>query len=186
MKKFLIAKLVSLMLIGTAWAGTVHDFAKAIARTEGFYLKGTIPNRLHNPGDIRTTLAHAYPGQTRVYKGYAVFRNDAAGWAALENQIQRVIDGTSTKYTADMTMLQIAKVYAENYRYWGKTVCKILRVDPRLTFQEYFGLAPRVRMTWNSNADILRNILATPAGSVGLAATPTLSVQMDGGADAEI
>lgn len=126
----------------------VATFAQAIARTEGYCIAKTVPNRLHNPGDIMTSLRHAYPGQTGIYKHYAIFKSDRWGWAALENQIQRVIDGTSTKYTSDMTMMEIAKVYAENWRYWGRTVCTILRIDPRLTFDEYFGLAPRVRMTY--------------------------------------
>lgn len=126
----------------------VHTFARAIARTEGFYIKGTIPNRLHNPGDIMTRLKRAYPGQVGTYHGYAVFKNDAYGWAALEAQIQRVIDGTSTKYTQDMTMVQVAKVYAANWRYWGRTVCKILKISPSLTFQEYFNLPPRVHFAY--------------------------------------
>ena len=143
-----IAVLILLCVGARAQDPRVHEFARAIGRTEGFYLKGSIPNRLHNPGDLMTDARHQYPGQTGVYHHYAVFKNDASGWAALENQIQKVIDGTSTKYTQDMSMVQIARVYAENWRYWSRTVCKILRVDPRMTFQEYFGLAPRVKVTY--------------------------------------
>jgi hypothetical protein len=152
--KFLVVLIgIWLLAVGLGHCETqqeqVHTFARAIARTEGFFVRGTIPNRLHNPGDIMTSLPHAYPGQVGIYKHYAVFKSDAWGWAALERQIQRVIDGSSTKYSQDMTMVQIAKVYAENWSYWGKTVCKILKISPQLTFQEYFGLAPRVRFTYD-------------------------------------
>jgi hypothetical protein len=149
MKRLLILKLVSLLLVGTAHAqmGKVATFATAIARTEGFFVKGTIPNRYHNPGDIRATKRNIYPGQVGLSKrGYVIFKSDAWGWAALEKQIQKVIDGSSTRYTQEMTMLEIARVYAANPQ-WPKTLCKILRISPRLTFEEYFGLAPRVKFT---------------------------------------
>jgi hypothetical protein len=149
MRKFLLLKLVSLMLIGTCHGLTKIDaLAHAIARTEGFYIKGTIPNRLHNPGDITSSLPHAYEGQTRTYRGYAVFKSDTYGWAALKGQIAKVIDGSSTKYTSDMTFAQIAKVYAQDPR-WGRTVCKILQISPSLTFAEYFDMPPRVWITEN-------------------------------------
>jgi hypothetical protein len=178
---------VSIVMVWTAesYGQSVDDVAHAIAKTEGFRVAGTLPSRLHNPGDIRSRLPHAYAGQVGLYHGYVVFKNDKFGWAALHAQIQRVIDGTSRQYDQSMTFGQIARVYAADPK-WGKTVCKILKISPATTFQEYFEIAPRVRMTWNSNADILRNILATPAGSVALADTVTLSVQTGGGADAEI
>lgn len=162
MKRLLMLKLVALLLVGTAHAqmDKVAKFATAIARTEGFFVKGTIPNRYHNPGDIRAEKLHVYPGQVGLSKrGYVIFKNDAWGWAALERQIQKVIDGTSTKYTQDMTMLQIAKVYAASPQ-WPKTLCKILRISPRLTFQEYFDLAPRVNVT-ELRYDILRTLAGT-------------------------
>lgn len=148
MRKFLMAKLVSILLIGTAWAnvGQVSTLAQAIARTEGFYVKGTLPNRLHNPGDIRSTRRDAYPGQVGLNKNhYVVFRSDRWGWAALEAQIQKVVDGTSSIYTQEMTFAQIAKRYASSPQ-WPKTLCKIIGVTPATTFQEYFGIAPRVRL----------------------------------------
>jgi hypothetical protein len=167
MKKFLIAKLVSLMLLGTAsaqWSPKVVHFGQAIARTEGFYRIGTLPNRLHNPGDIRTTRI-AYDGQTGVYHGYAVFRNDRAGFQALYQLLQRVIDGNSEHYNQAMTMLQFAKRYAESPQ-WPKTLCKILKIAPTETFEGYFELAPRIRLTGADNAAILRTLARAPLPDV--------------------
>jgi hypothetical protein len=147
MKKFLISKLVSLLLIGSAAGMSVEQLAKvekmatAIARTEGFYKKGTIPNRLHNPGDIMSSLTHAYPGQVGLFHHYVVFKSDRAGWTVLENQIISIINAESTRYTQAMTFAQIAKVYAASPN-WVKTFCTILQISPSLTFQEYFELAP--------------------------------------------
>ena len=162
MKKLILLKLVSLLLVGTAHAqmDKVAKFATAIARTEGFYVKGSLPNRLANPGDIRSKKRHAYPGQIGLYHGYVVFKNAAWGWAALERQIWLIVNGDSKKYTQDMTMLQIAKVYAASPQ-WPKTLCKILRISPTLTFEEYFELAPRVSFT-EVRYDILRTPTRTP------------------------
>lgn len=148
MKKFILMKLVSLLLVGTAHAQVdkLQDFAHAIARTEGFYAKGSLPNRLHNPGDIRSRLRHAYPGQVGLYHGYVIFKNDQSGWFALYTQIQKVIHGTSRFYTQGMTMAQIAKVYATSPQ-WPRTLCKILKITPATTFEEYFMLPPRMLIT---------------------------------------
>ncbi len=114
----------------------ISRLAHAIARTEGFYVHGTLPNRLHNPGDIRSRLKHAYEGQIGLYHGYVVFRDDQFGWAALYQQIRKVLDDDSAFYNREMTFAQIAKVYATSPN-WPKTLCKILKIDPRLTFDEY-------------------------------------------------
>src|SRR5260370_1046764 len=154
MKKFLILKIAFVLLVGTCHAqlGKVSQLATAIARSEGFYVKGSVPNRYHNPGDITTSKSHVYPGQVGVSKrGYAIFKNDAWGWAALEKQIQRVIDGTSTKYTQEMTFARIARIYAQDPR-WGKRVCRILKIDTQMTFAEYFNLPPRVKYVENQHA----------------------------------
>ena len=148
LKRFVIAKLLGLLLVGTCWAQQsdidkkVARLARAIARTEGFYVKKSLPNRLHNPGDIRSRLAHAYEGQTGLYHGYVVFRSDQFGWQALYQQIHRVLDDDSAYYNREMTFAQIAKVYAASPQ-WPKTLCKILQISPQLTFDEYFGIAPR-------------------------------------------
>lgn len=153
LKRFLIVKLLGLLLVGTCWAQQteldkkVARLAHAIAATEGFYHKGTIPNRYHNPGDIRSRLRHAYEGQVGLNRsGYVIFKSDQFGWQALYDQIHRVLDDDSAYYNREMTFAQIAKVYASSPN-WPKTLCKILQIDQRLTFDEYFGLAPRVLMT---------------------------------------
>lgn len=151
-----------------------QQFVTAVARTEGFFVKGTLPARLHNPGDIRSSRPHAYTGQVGLYHGYAVFRNDRAGWAALTSQIQRVIDGTSTQYNQAMTFAQIAKIYATSPQ-WPKTLCKILKISPQLTLEEYFGLAPRVRTV---NYDIPLWTFDSRAPMPILSTVPTLSSQV--------
>jgi hypothetical protein len=127
-KPFVLAKVTSLMMIGTLYgqAPKVVEFAHAIAQAEGFYVKGSIPNRCFNPGDLK---GRAFPGEIGLCKGgHARFRNNAAGWAALYHQVEKM-GGSSTQYTAGMTFGQVAKRYAENYRPWLKIVTKRLQIS---------------------------------------------------------
>jgi len=128
---FLILSLTSLGSTQTVYAATVPvgtvKLAEAIARAEGFYVKGSIPNRLCNPGDIRSHSSHAYPGQIGLRHGYVVFKNNRAGWAALEHQITKMVEGRSRLYDVNMTLAQFGKKYAESPM-WVKNVSSILAV----------------------------------------------------------
>jgi len=130
----------------------VEAFAHAIARTEGYYVKGTIPNRLSNPGDL-TVMIHGekYPGQVGTYKRggliYVKFRNSAAGYAALYHQIDKMLIGESKFYKQEMTLLQVGKLYAVNSRLWAKNLSRNLGVSPNTTLEEYFELPPRVKFS---------------------------------------
>ena len=57
---------------------------QAIGKQEGFGPAGTRATRNHNPGNIRWgTFARLHGATANDGAGYAVFRDDAAGWAAL-------------------------------------------------------------------------------------------------------
>lgn len=59
------------------------SLAQAIARFEGFFTAGSVAQRNHNPGNLR-----AGPGAIGTdSRGYAIFPDDATGWAALEHQV---------------------------------------------------------------------------------------------------
>jgi 5'(3')-deoxyribonucleotidase len=128
----------------------VKVFAHAIARTEGFYVKNTIPNRTHNPGDL-TELAHGavYPGQVGVLRknhmAYVRFRDNAAGYAALYHQIEKMLNGKSKFYTQTMTLQQVGKLYAGNSRLWAKNLSYCLGVSSSTTLEDYFELPPQVK-----------------------------------------
>lgn len=74
---FLIAAIVhgeELVIVNPA---LVHH----IAVMEGFYVKGSLPQRLHNPGAlVYTGQVHAWPSRVR---GFAYFFTDADGFEAL-------------------------------------------------------------------------------------------------------
>jgi len=144
MRKFLT--LLLLFVASLCQAQTkdrVQDLAKAIAKAEGFGRKGTLPSRLHNPGDLLSRSFHAYPGQIGLYHHYVVFRNDTAGWAALRHQIEKVISGESKYYTVNLTFKQFSKKYATS-PVWVKNVTKILSISINTPLWEFLDVAPVV------------------------------------------
>jgi hypothetical protein len=126
-------------------------FAHAVAKAEGFGVRGAIPTRYHNPGDLKTSKSFTWAGQVRIGKGgHVVFKNDAAGWAALKLQIRKAVSGQSRAYSANMTVQQVARKYAGNWRVWAKNVAHNLGVEPTTTLAAYLQeqdvLPPDIRV----------------------------------------
>lgn len=143
--------IISLMLLLTTACfaqDKVHTFARAIAKAEGFERKGTLPNRYRNPGDLKAVTGYKYPGQIGVSKrGYVVFRTNAAGWSALEHQIEKIINGES-RYTVNMTLKEISKKYSGGSRVWAKNVARNLGVTPDVYLWEILDVAPVLEGQW--------------------------------------
>ena len=59
--------------------------AQLIARQEGFYVTGSIPNRNMNPGDLRHAPGEDHPELAPNSVGS--FESVDLGWAALERQL---------------------------------------------------------------------------------------------------
>ncbi len=179
MTKTLFALLISLCLSVVA-SGQVLSmdeqkldaFAHAIARAEGFGTKNTIPTRCHNPGDIRSSRnGHHYAGQVGLNKrGYVIFKNDAAGFAALKDQLQLIVSGQSKHYNADMSIAYVAKVYSGGSRAWSKIVSKHLDVPASTTLRSYFDIPPDIR--FEDNGKVLRDLLAHDAPVPTLVVSP--------------
>jgi len=128
------------------------QLAHAIAKAEGFGASKTnLPTRLHNPGDIRASRGVHYPGQVGLNKnGYVIFKNDAAGWAALEDQIDRIVAGESRFYSASSTLRQMARRYATSPT-WVKNVAKNLGVTTGTTLAEILDIPPVVTARRNTH-----------------------------------
>jgi hypothetical protein len=155
MKKFI---LLLLLWASHAWALTpTQVLARAIAKAEGFGVKGALPTRLHNPGDIRASRGVHYPGQVGLNRhGYVIFKNDAAGFAALENLLDKIVTGESRFYTVNTTLQQMAKRYATSPT-WVRNVAKSLKVTPGTFLFEIFDVPPVI--TARSNPHELDFIL---------------------------
>jgi hypothetical protein len=66
-----------------------YNFLEAVAREEGYYVKGSRPQRNNNPGDIEFgTFAEAH-GATKGTDGrFAIFDSPEAGFAAMKALFQ--------------------------------------------------------------------------------------------------
>ena len=145
----MIVVLASLTGVGAAQQvdqDKVQGLAEAIAKAEGFGVKGAIPTRYHNPGNIRSTKSgHHYDGQLGLNcSGYVIFKSDRYGWRALREQLELMASGQSAHYGTSMTILKVAKIYATGWKLWAKNVSKGLGVSPTTTLKEYFTLTPPV------------------------------------------
>ena len=148
--------------------------AAAIAQAEGYGIAGNIPTTANNPGDL--VLGNIGYGTTGAAGGVQItnFPNPAAGYAALQNQINAIDRGTSTVYPAGATIAQVSNIYSGSTSgAWGNNVASILGVTPDTPFSAIAG---------SSSA-------ATPSTSIDLSDSTdasddgTLSSLMDTGSD---
>lgn len=103
---WLLLALLAVGVIMTLQQASVSDdkverIAKAIARAEGYYVPGSLPNRLNNPGSLKDPVT----GKLRS------FATPEDGWNALKQQIRRMLAGTSLYYRPDYSLLQVAQIY---------------------------------------------------------------------------
>ncbi len=143
----------AIVTISIARAGACDDcnqyrrFSWAVAKQEGFFIKGSIPNRDHNPGDLKSDTFR-FPGQVGVDKhGHAIFKNDYWGWAALEHQVKKMCAGGG-RYSPDMTLSQVGKGYAKDWRRWSVNVAKNLKCTPQTTLSTLFDITPTYSVSW--------------------------------------
>lgn len=132
-----------------------RQFSWAIAKAEGFFVKGSIPNRDHNPGDIKALHGYTFPGQIGIDKhGHVIFRNDNKGWAALQNQVRHMcVEGEARgHYSPQMTIQQIGRHYAANWKQWSSNVARNMKCDPRMTLAELFDIPPVVHVKSDPHA----------------------------------
>ena len=68
--------------------------AEAIAHEEGFYIPGSLPNRDHNPGDLRHS-PHSFHLPSAP-NAIGVIDNDADGWEDLNTQLREYAERDMT------------------------------------------------------------------------------------------
>lgn len=97
---------IFLMVEGSMPSSTVEKIAVAIARAEGFYVTGSIPQRAKNPGDLeRGDIGYG------TISGKTVYPDILSGWNALYAQIRGMLDGSSAIYGPDWTIQDVANMY---------------------------------------------------------------------------
>lgn len=109
----------------TTYPQPIKTFADAIARQEGFYIAGSIPQRANNPGDLKLGAP------TLGTSGITVFASADAGWNALYRQLWSIVTGASGRYNLDMSIADMARTWtATQQSAWSRNVADYLGVDP--------------------------------------------------------
>lgn len=108
-------------------------FAEAIAFAEGWYVVGSIPQRLNNPGDLKTS---GIPSIGQDAQGHLHFASPDDGWRALYRQLQIIVDGKSAHYSLGMTILQMGDKYAPGSVSWPRNVAARLNVSTGTRLRE--------------------------------------------------
>jgi hypothetical protein len=105
----------------------IRRFAEAIARAEGFYVAGSVPQRANNPGAL---ILPNWQGPRLGKEGQAVFASAEEGWQRLWYQLQLIATGKSSIYLLNDTIATMARKWApggaEN---WARNVSRFLDVS---------------------------------------------------------
>lgn len=105
-----------------------EKIAQAIARAEGWYVPGSLPRRLNNPGSLKLDGDNL----TR-------FGTVQQGWNALYHQVELMVTARSAHYHPGMTWREIARIYTGGDRpdAWAQNVAIALAVSPDSTLGDY-------------------------------------------------
>lgn len=99
----------------------VQMLSRAIAHAEGFFVHGSLPQHINNPGDLeRGNQGHG------VHNGKTIYATPEEGWAQLEHECTLILTGQSHYIKPAMTFDQMAAIYTGNdhAKEWAMVVAK--------------------------------------------------------------
>lgn len=118
-------------ILPVAPSTVVQKIAKAIAKAEGFYVKGSLPQRANNPGD----LEEGDIGYGTI-NGKTKFPSASQGWIRLYSQVEAMLDNSSRVYGPTWTIQDVANEYVSGQQSpttdsteWAQNVADTLGVD---------------------------------------------------------
>jgi hypothetical protein len=97
--------------VDSAPAGT-PKIERLIALEEGFYIQGSVPNRNHNPGDLRHSPHSFHTAAAPDAVGQ--IDNDADGWADMSRQLRLYITESAGTCTVAQAIFKWAPTSENN------------------------------------------------------------------------
>lgn len=127
---WLLLAVVAVVIVGGGGVGLseviVRKIAEAIAFAEGYYVAGSVPSRLNNPGDLTVDITGRAIGQQGIYQVYSSAQD---GWEALYTQVRLMFAGSHI-YNPLMTIAEIASHYTTTQQAeWAANVARRLGVS---------------------------------------------------------
>jgi hypothetical protein len=109
----------------------MSKLARVMAQEEGEYVPGSVPNRDHNPLDLRHSphSSHAGEGPNDI----GIIDNDADGWADAERQLERY---ASRGMTLQQMIETLAPPAENNTQQYLDFVCQQMGLPPTATVTE--------------------------------------------------
>ena len=105
----------------------LQSLARAIAKAEGFYVVGSIPNRANNPGDLELGAPYV-----SLASKVTQFPTSDAGWQALYKELTLIVTGASGVYTSGLgtSITDLASTWTggDNPQAWANIVAGALGV----------------------------------------------------------
>ncbi len=123
----------------------IKSLALAIAHAEGYFTNGSVPQRAHNPGDIKVPN---WTGPRTGDEGIPILASDtvdeplerAGGWWHLYHQLWLIDQSKSHVYTLDMTIEQMGAKWTDTQADdWARNVAGFLGVDVSTTLRQILG-----------------------------------------------
>jgi len=109
----------------TTYPESIQNFARAIARAEGFGINGAIPTICNNPGNLK--LGEPTLGTS----GITIFDTPDYGWQRLYKQLALIVNGGSDYYYLDMSIEEMGNTWeADPGNAWARNVADYLAVTP--------------------------------------------------------
>lgn len=115
-------------------ASLASKLAHAIALAEGYFVSGSLPNRINNPGDMK--LGDRGWG---VEEDKTVYPDPQTGMDALTRECTAILTGASHVYRVEWNFLQVAVKWTggDNDGDWCKIVTDNLNIDPMTTIADW-------------------------------------------------
>lgn len=109
------------------------SLANAISQLEGFGAPSAIPTLANNPGSLE--LGDQGYGTITAQGGQqiTVFGSLQDGWNALENQLNKIFNGTSQYYNPNQSLSQFGNIYSGGNPTYGTNLANKLGVTPDTT-----------------------------------------------------
>lgn len=122
----IILLVLLLLAAGVFTLNKTDRISRAIAKAEGFFVHGSLPQRANNPGDLK--LGDQGLG---TINGKTVYKSAVDGWLHLNKEVILILSGKSKYYTPDMTISELAEVWTggDASDSWAATVAESLGVS---------------------------------------------------------